>query len=371
MSDLEVAEIDQTNEEVTSLEEGKLLDYITGEPVKDTPKEQVHQRIARALFHEYGISVEDMVPDFKMKIDGRNKKIDIAIFEPGADKTPENLRRVVICDKEPKTGSKGAYKMRDHKQAEKELGLLYAAMSQDETEGCRWGLWTNGLDFFFFEKERARFDTKFHPRGDWPMADGTLGSRTVASQAQLRGTDRDMLLTAFRRCHNYIHGNEGMPKDAAFWQFLYLIFAKLHDERRPKDRPPRFWTGMFEKQVNGKKQLVDEQFDPEGQKAIRERVTKKTDEEIRAEDLGQKVDYPVFMAVAEKVGFDRRGNTLYKRGPDGEELIEEVEHRERVRVGGQSVVRVLRCKEKTLDNDLPRIADAYRAFRAKNAVPGA
>ncbi len=691
MSDLKVEEIDQTDIEVTSLEEGKLLDYITGEPVKDTPKEQVRQRIARAFFHEYGISVEDMVPDFKMKIDGRKKKIDIAIFESGADKTPENLRRVVICDKEPKTGSKGAYKMRDHRQAEKEFGLLYAAMSQEQTEECRWGLWTNGLDFFFFEKERARFDTKFHPRGDWPMADGTLGSRTVASQAQLRRADRDMLLTAFRRCHNYIHGNEGMPKDAAFWQFLYLIFAKLHDERRPKDRPPRFWAGLFEKQVNGKRQLVDEQFDPEGQKAIRERVTQlvdevaekykdtvfrdnppritlsdralgfivgelakydlgrtaldakgaayqelvkhnirgdrgqyftprgavdlmaamldpqpdervmdpacgtggflvstlkhldaklraasnialddestdeflsvqeelrafvehnlfgadfdpflvraaqmnvlmasngqarvfnmnsvefpaghlqgvkeasgkadlgsmdvvmtnppfgsnipitdpnilkhfelahtwertedggfrntgrlqgsvapevlfiercldwlkpggrtdivlpdgilgnpgdeyirwwllrhcwvlasvdlpvevfiveanvniltsllflktKTDEEIRAEDLGQKVDYPVFMAVAEKVGFDRRGNTLHKRGPDGEELVEEVEHRERVRVGGQSVVRVLRRKEKTLDDDLPRIADAYRAFRTGNEVAGA
>ena len=35
---------------------------------------------------------------------------------------------------------------------------------------------------------------------------------------------------------------------------------------------------MFEKQVNGKKQLVDEQFDPEGQKAIRKRVTALVDE---------------------------------------------------------------------------------------------
>lgn len=258
--------------DITSLEEGKLLDYITNDPVKDTAKEQVRQRIARALFHEYGISVEDMVPDFKMKVDGRSKSIDIAIFDPGAKKTPENLRRVVICDKEPKTGSKGAYKMRDHKQAEKEFGLLYAVMGQQEAEGCRWGLWTNGLDFFFFEKEMTKFDVKFHPRGDWPMADGTLGSRTVASAAQLRRADRDMLLTAFRRCHNYIHGNEGMPKDAAFWQFLYLIFAKLHDERRPKDQPPRFWAGMFEKQVGAKKQFVDEQFDPEGQAAIRARI---------------------------------------------------------------------------------------------------
>ena len=53
------------------------------------------------MFHEYGISVEDMDPDFKMKVDGRSKKIDIAIFEPGAEKTPEHLRRIVVCEKEP------------------------------------------------------------------------------------------------------------------------------------------------------------------------------------------------------------------------------------------------------------------------------
>jgi hypothetical protein len=35
------------------------------------------------------------------------------------------------------------------------------------------------------------------------------------------------------------------------------------------------------------------------------------------------------MAVAEKVGFDRRGNTLYKRSPDGEEILEDVEEVER------------------------------------------
>jgi type I restriction enzyme M protein len=279
MADLDVDNLElQGEEEVASLEDGKLLDYITGNPVKDTPKEQVRQRIARALFHEYGISVDDMVPDFKMKVEGRTKKIDIAIFEAGQPKNLDYLERIVICDKEPKTGSKGAYRMRDHKQAEKEFGLLYGAMGEEEAANCNWGLWTNGLDFYFFEKEVSRFDTKFHPRGDWPLADGTLGSRTVASDQQLRRADRDMLLTAFRRCHNYIHGNEGMPKDAAFWQFLYLIFAKLHDERRSKDQPARFWAGMFEKQVNGKKQLVDEQFDEEGQKAIRDRVTQLVEE---------------------------------------------------------------------------------------------
>jgi len=45
-------------------------------------------------------------------------------------------------------------------------------------------------------------------------------------------------------------------------------------------------------------------------------LKKKTREEIQSEDLGRTVDYPVFMAVAEKVGFDRRGVPLYERTPD-------------------------------------------------------
>ena len=46
-----------------------------------------------------------------------------------------------------------------------------------------------------------------------------------------------MLRTAFRRCHNFIHGNEGMPKDAAFWQFLYLISAKCQSASKRDPEP--------------------------------------------------------------------------------------------------------------------------------------
>ncbi|MEO0771249.1 MAG: hypothetical protein AAFY72_17815, partial [Cyanobacteria bacterium J06649_4] len=81
-------------EGVTAIPDGRLLDYITGKLVKDNKKEQVRQRISRALFHEYGISVEDMEPDFSIKVEGRKKKVGIAIFRHEQDHELENVRRV-------------------------------------------------------------------------------------------------------------------------------------------------------------------------------------------------------------------------------------------------------------------------------------
>ena len=237
-------------------EEGKLFDYITGKSVKDTDKEKVRQRIARALIHEYGIAAEDIEPDFKLKVLGKNRKIDIAIFKPGQPHTEDNLYRAVVVEKEPKIGTKGAYRMRDPEEARKEFELLEAVMA--EVESCDYGLWTNGLEFFFFKKEITRFDTKFKPIGDWPLGDDTF-SVEGRSMGRLRRAEPDMLRIAFRRCHNYIHGNEGMPKDAAFWQFLYLIFCKMYDEQQPNEAR-QFWVGAFEP------------FDPAGRERIRKRI---------------------------------------------------------------------------------------------------
>jgi type I restriction enzyme M protein len=242
----------------SALEEGKVFDYITGKPVKDSDKEKVRQHIERALIHEYGIAAEDMEPDFKVKVLGKSRKLDIAIFKPGQAHAEENLYRAVVVEKEPKLGTKGAYRMRDPEEARKDFEVLEAVMA--EVESCAYGLWTNGLEFFFFKKEVTRFDTKFKPIGDWPLGDDTFSvdGRSVAS---LRSAKKERLITAFKRCHNYIHGNEGMPKDAAFWQFLYLIFCKMYDEQQFRERGVReFWAGAFEP------------FDPKGQEAIRKRI---------------------------------------------------------------------------------------------------
>jgi type I restriction enzyme M protein len=283
---------DNTDKEQTvlAIEDGMLLDYLTNNPIKQTPKELVRQKTLRALFHEYGLSAEDMALDVPIKVDGKRKKIDIAIYEHGEEHLPENIRRVVICDKAPKQGKKSAVKMRDHAQAQKDLQLMEDMMREQENDKyvltkCHWGLWTNGIEFFFVEKEESRFDTKFRAVGDWPFADETMGSRDVASNAQLRTADREMLLTAFRRCHNYIHGNEGMPKDAAFWQFLYLIFSKMYDERIGNQQR-EFWASPTE------------QFDDEGRKEIRKRI----------DPLFEKVkkQYPEIFAGNEEISLSDR-----------------------------------------------------------------
>jgi len=664
-----VGEVDASPNDATAIEEGSTLDYITGGVIPDTEKERVRQRIARALFHEYGISVDDMVPDYKLRIDGRLRKLDLVIFEAGAPKEPEHIRRIAICEKEPVNGRKSSYKMRSPEEADKEFSLLKSAMT--EAANCKYGLWTNGLEFFFFQKEVTRFDVKFKSLGDWPQADESIGTRDVASMAKMRRAEPEMLRTAFRRCHNFIHGNEGMSKDAAFWQFLYLIFCKMYDERQPSERR-RFWAGPTEQfEESGRREIKkrvaslfedvkkqykaiftgkeeislsdralsfmvselakydfgrtdvdakgaayqeivgtnlrgdrgqyftprgaiklmvqmldpkpDERvldpacgtggflvatiahilakyksempsggeetadslvagnyvrefvdanlygadFDPalvrattmnlmmaagskgnvfhidsltypaghlEGLKEATEKVPlgsidvlmtnppfgsdipitdpailgkyelarkppkrdgsgqadgyqsavapevlfiqrgiewlrpggrmgivlpdgilgnpgdehirrwilrhcwvlasvdlpvetfiveanvniltsllflkKKTREQIQAEDLGRTFDYPVFMAVAEKVGFDRRGVPLYERTPDGEEILRDDVETERIRIAGKVVVRTLHRKKKILDDDLPKIAEAYREFRQRNPEPG-
>ncbi len=128
----------------------------------------------------------------------------------------------MVCRAEPNIG-KNAVRIRDFEQATTDLEEIENIMQ--DVDSIMFGLWTNGIDFFYVQKEKTRFETKCIPIGDWPMAEESIGTKDVLSDAHTRIADNEMLKITFRRCHNFIHGNEGMPKDAAFWQFLYLIFC--------------------------------------------------------------------------------------------------------------------------------------------------
>ena len=74
-------------------------------------------------------------------------------------------------------------------------------------------------------------------------------------------------------------------------------------------------------------------------------------------------DYDVFMAIAEKLGKDRRGVPIYVRDEDGAEILFDTEKKYLAyNEQGKPYVKSRKEKVKLLDDDLPKIVDAYKEF---------
>lgn len=78
-------------------------------------------------------------------------------------------------------------------------------------------------------------------------------------------------------------------------------------------------------------------------------------------------DYDIFMAIAEKLGKDRRGNPIYLRDEDGAELVFRVDKEYLIhkKDGSEPEVKTRVEKMKVLDDDLPKIAEAYVKYLNK------
>lgn len=319
---------EQAEPPAMTLPENHLVDCITGDMIPDTAKERVRQRIALALFREYGITRANMERDFPVPVIAedsgkvRRKRADIAIFTSESEHTVENLRRIVICKGEPKNGHT-VTKIRTPEQANRDLQDLKDLLGDERTPDRKYGMWTDGIDLFFLEKLAGRFGATYVSIADWPQADETVESRSGSSRAALRRADPEMLKITFRRCHNFIHGNEGMPKDAAFWQFLYLLFAKMHDERIVRERkvPPRFFAGLHEP-FNGESQQIAqrvrdlftdvkdeyEQFGPRDELTLSDRALVFLVSELAPYDLTHTDIDAKGLAYQELVGDNLRGD---------------------------------------------------------------
>ena len=82
-----------------------------------------------------------------------------------------------------------------------------------------------------------------------------------------------------------------------------------------------------------------------------------------------RIDYQVFMAVAEAVGHDKRGKTTYRRTSEGEDVL--VRRDERVTEidpeTGLEVLKVVEMTDRLVDDELPEVAAAYRDWLAEQA----
>lgn len=86
------------------------------------------------------------------------------------------------------------------------------------------------------------------------------------------------------------------------------------------------------------------------------------EEKLNQQISGEIREYPIFMAVARKVGKDRRGNTIYRRDPEGTEVRKRELYRP---VSSAQVVDYppqIEPDGRVVDDDLPKIAQLYHEF---------
>ena len=196
---------------------GRVVDYVTGKLRRDTPEEHVRQRVVRSLVEEYEYKKEQIELDFRIHVFSKSYPADICIFHEDKPHKQENIYIIVETKNESK------------KATSKEDGIGQLNSYVGASLNCEFGVWTNGTDKFCFQKKRTTGQYEISEVVDIPARGKSLEEYEELDFKQLRPATE--LKSVFRRCHDYIYGNQGLPKDAAFHELLKVIFCKVHDEK--------------------------------------------------------------------------------------------------------------------------------------------
>lgn len=245
------------------LGEDEMVCSLTNRVVKATEKEMTLQSMIAMMAEEYGFAPEDMERDFKVKYEDvdsgttKSQKVDLAIFNQGKAHDTDELIRFIIVAKNAKI-----------KPNDKKAGVEATTENILISTDCDFACWTNGEDLqYVYSYEDDFGQASCEAISDFPACGQTLEDlEAQGERAMPRKPANESLVKTFKRCHDYIYGNEGMKK-TAFWELLNLIFCKLYDEkRRFSDAKAgisyrrRFWVG------------VKEQNTDEGRKAVADRI---------------------------------------------------------------------------------------------------
>lgn len=94
-------------------------------------------------------------------------------------------------------------------------------------------------------------------------------------------------------------------------------------------------------------------------------LQKKTAEEKdREEKSGQMADYNIFMAMADKIGHDKRGNPIFKRDNEGNEIL--VDDQDSFITAEDSIVHAK--KQKAVDDQTPDIPKIFKDWKKKEGI---
>jgi len=229
----------------TVIPDGKIADYITGQWVKESEQEKVRQNFERTLTEEYNYLKEDIRVDLKIKVwngsKQRTKKVPLAVMKEGT----EDLYILILINKPNADPT-------DKKNGTDELEQWLVDVSSAE-----FGCWTSGVETLYFQKKKGKFETDVFPVNDFPRKGEDASSIYTTDRRRLRVATGNNLLYAFKRCHDYIHANQGGSKEQIFWEFLKILFAKIEDETH--SGRPRFAIRSAEERndLDGRKEVKD------------------------------------------------------------------------------------------------------------------
>lgn len=202
------------------VQQGKLLDFIDGLTQRnETPEEYVRQEIAKSLVREYGYSKREIAVEFVLRLGSKKPRADLVIFGEGEVHEQELAWTIIEC------------KSQKIKASDRNEGVMQLQSYMAACPNVAYGMWTNGVERFCYRRVETAGKINFDEIPDIPGKGRSEDDVERPRFDQLKAASSDALLFAFRRCHNYIAGNQGLQKPEAFWELLKIIFCKIHDER--------------------------------------------------------------------------------------------------------------------------------------------
>src|SRR5260370_32146435 len=85
---------------ITTVPDGKIVDFIDQKIRNDTPEEYVRQNIERRLVLELGYAPEQIAVEFPIKIGSNRVRVDLALFPEGKEHTQNNIYILIECKKD-------------------------------------------------------------------------------------------------------------------------------------------------------------------------------------------------------------------------------------------------------------------------------
>lgn len=256
-------------QEIISVPDGKICDYVDGKFRNDTPEEYVRQTIERRLVDEHRYLPIQIAVEFTLRIGSKKQRADIVIWDKDAPEKNQDTVKIII---ECKKNSVQATSAKD--------GIDQLKSYMSVCPNCEWGMWTNSIQKFVYHKITDASGVTYEEYNDIPSAEGNIAEINRPTRPKLKHAVDDNLLFVFRGCHDHIYANDGLHKDKAFFEFLKIIFCKIEDERNiPK--PLEFFSTSMERK------------NPDGQLTVKNRIAKIFDRVKKRYDKIFKPNYTI------------------------------------------------------------------------------